>query len=597
MRLRFSGFGAAATLASAALLTIFTIALTRSTEPSVDDAFAGYRADLMRLDDALARLDATLAGGDGPRAQRAFRDARTAFKRIELFVEYHGHFAARDVNGPPLFHAEDEDPENPLGPAGLQVIESELFPVANVAHFASSRHQIGFIRVAVARLHAVGADTMPGDAFLFDAMRQELARVATLGIAGFDATSSGDAMVESADAIDGIVKALSPYRRTLARHDRVTLDTLDAQFAAATRYLRAHPNFERFDRLEFIARYVQPLAHSLARAQRVLDVGQSPRPRAWSTQSASIYDRDAFDAMSFAATDAPRATPELIALGRELFFDPRLSPSGTRSCASCHPSDHAFMDGLPRAALLAGHVARGGGRNTPTLLNAALQPTLFDDGRVRTLEDQATDVLGSAAEMGGSLDRAASALHMQPGRIRLALASYVRSLVALNSRFDRAVRGDTTALTAQERNGFNLFMGKARCATCHFAPLFNGAAPPMLVESEPEVIGVPASASASAHDAVIDPDSGRFNVRRIDLHLFAFKVPTVRNVELTAPYMHNGVFRSLDEVVDFYDGGGGNGLGIRVRQTLPTDSLHLTRDEKSALVAFMRALTDTAVAR
>ena len=316
--------------------------------------------------------------------------------------------------------------------------------------------------------------------------------------------------------------------------------------------------------------------------------------------------------MFFAALEAPRPTPAIVALGRDLFFDTRLSPSGQRSCASCHAPNLAFTDGRARAALIPGHAVRGGGRNTPTLVNAALQPTLFDDGRVNTLEDQATDVLGSPAEMGGSLSRAASTLArddamvarfvaafamprdqgraVRPQTLRLALAAYVRSLVALDSRFDRAMRGDTSAMTHQERNGFNLFMGKARCGTCHFAPLFNGAMPPSFMESEPEVIGVPAS---TARPATVDPDSGRFNVRRIDLHLFAFKTPTLRNIELTAPYMHNGVFRTLEEVVDFYDGGGGHGVGIRVQQTLPTDSLRLSVEEKRALVAFMRALTDT----
>jgi cytochrome c peroxidase len=191
-----------------------------------------------------------------------------------------------------------------------------------------------------------------------------------------------------------------------------------------------------------------------------------------------------------------------------------------------------------------------------------------------------------AAAFGIPLDRA-----LGPRTLRLALAAYVRSLVALDSRFDRAVRGDVSAMTKQERAGFDLFMGKGRCGTCHFAPLFNGAMPPSFTESEPEVIGVPATTAGAP---AVDPDSGRFNVRRIDLHLFAFKTPTLRNIELTAPYMHNGVFRTLDEVVDFYDGGGGHGLGIRVRQTLPTDSLHLTAGEKRALVAFMRTLTDTA---
>jgi cytochrome c peroxidase len=146
-------------------------------------------------------------------------------------------------------------------------------------------------------------------------------------------------------------------------------------------------------------------------------------------------------------------------------------------------------------------------------------------------------------------------------------------------------------LAAEERRGFNLFMGKARCGTCHFAPLFNGTVPPGFTESEVEVIGVPARAS---RHAPLDPDRGAGASDRAPLHDFAFKTPTVRNVAVTAPYMHNGVFRTLAEVVEFYDAGGGAGLGLRVpNQTLSADSLHLTLREKRDLVAFMRALTDT----
>jgi cytochrome c peroxidase len=246
------------------------------------------------------------------------------------------------------------------------------------------------------------------------------------------------------------------------------------------------------------------------------------------------------------------------------------------------------------------------------LLSAGLQPTLFADGRVRTLEDQATDVMGSASEMGGSLALAAEAVSRRPeyrarfgaafgvspehavtsSALRLAIAAYVRSLTGLNAPFDRAVRGDRTALGAEARDGFNLFMGKARCGTCHFAPLFGGAMPPSFNENEPEVIGVPAR--RGARRPVVDPDSGRFNVRRIDQHLHAFKTPSLRNVALTAPYMHNGAFPTLESVVDFYDAGGGAGIGVALRhQTLPADSLHLSAREKRAIVAFMRALTDT----
>ena len=589
-------------------------ALSCASKPApVDRALAVYAVGLSHLDSALLDLDAAISARRGPDAQRAFRAARTAYKRIELFVEYHGAFTSREVNSPPIPRAESEDPETPLAPAGLQVIEAELFPEPTLTDDPRLRHEIGVIRTAVARLRDAGADSMPGDAFLFDAMRQEIARVGTLGIAGFDATVSGDAIRESADALDGLAAALAPYRSSIAHRDAGGLRALDERLAAATAYLRGNPDFERFDRLTFLATRLQPLAHAFASVQVALGIGAPARPRAWSAHAASIYDRDAFDPMFFAATDATPVTPALAALGRDLFFDNRLSPDGTRSCATCHVPEHAFTDGQPRAQLLPGHSARGGGRNTPTLINAALQPSLFADARVRTLEDQATDVLGSRSEMGGSLQRAADTFRadtsyvsrfsaafnvardtaLTPRSLRLALAAYVRSLVALDSRFDRAIRGDSAALDARERLGFNVFMGKAGCGTCHFAPLFTGAIPPMLLDDEPEVIGVPAR--GVSRRPTIDPDSGRFNVRRIDQHLHAFKTPTLRNVELTAPYMHNGAFETLEQVVDFYDGGGGHGLGIDLpHQTLPTDSLHLSDEEKSALVSFMTALTDTA---
>ena len=573
-------------------------------------ALGVYERGLDRLDAALIGLDAALEGGDSVVARDAFRRARRAYKRVELFVEYYGSSTMRELNGPPLPKAEDEDPETPLAPVGLQMVEAALFPGADRAAILDARRYVPYMRLAVRSLRRAGADTMPGDAYLFDAMRHELSRVATLGVASFDATLSGDAESEAADALDGVRETLRSYGGGRGATSAM-LVSLDSALGATTHRLRDR-SLPTLDRLDLIANHLVPAAHRLAAAQRALGIGPPAKPRAWSARAPSIYDRDAFDPAFFAATDAPSATPALIKLGRELFFDPALSPSGTRSCATCHLPERAFTDGRPRAALLAGHRATRA-RNTPTLINAALQPVLFADGRVRTLEDQATDVIGSAAEMGGSLGAAAMAVSARPsdrdrlarfvgGRtdsaataraIRLALAAYVRSLVRLDARFDRAVRGDSSALDREERRGFELFMGKGRCGTCHFAPLFGGATPPMLTESEPEVIGVPA-ARAVRH-AVIDSDSGRFKIRRIDLHLHAFRTPTLRNVALTAPYMHNGVFRTLEEVLDFYDVGGGHGIGaVLAHQTLPTDSLHLDPSEKRAIIAFLGSLSDTA---
>ncbi|WP_396208234.1 cytochrome-c peroxidase, partial [Gemmatimonas sp.] len=142
------------------------------------------------------------------------------------------------------------------------------------------------------------------------------------------------------------------------------------------------------------------------------------------------------------------------------------------------------------------------------------------------------------------------------------------------------------------RAGFNVFVGKGKCATCHFLPLTNGTVPPMYQKSEVEVLGTPRTATTAG--AVIDPDLGRFRLSRAEPHRYAFRTPSLRNVALTAPYMHNGAYPTLESVVDFYNRGGGAGIGIQLdNQTLPPDRLNLTAGEQRQLVAFMRALTDT----
>jgi cytochrome c peroxidase len=296
------------------------------------------------------------------------------------------------------------------------------------------------------------------------------------------------------------------------------------------------------------------------------------------------------------------------ALGAALFRDVRLSDAGDRSCASCHHPEQAFTDGLRRSAVRAG--TRGVLRNAPTVINSGVQVGAFADLRTMYLEDQVTDVLGNPAEMHGAPERAAERLGRDTAvvrrfreaypeangvtgvGVRRALAAYLRSLTRLNSRVDRALRGAPGALDDEERLGFTLFAGKGKCATCHFLPLTNGTVPPMFAESEVEVIGVPEQ--AVTRGATLDPDLGRFLVTRAEPHRHAFRTPSVRNAAVTAPYMHNGAYRTLAEVVDFYNRGGGAGIGARVpNQTLPFSSLDLDAREQRALVRFMEALTDT----
>jgi len=235
--------------------------------------------------------------------------------------------------------------------------------------------------------------------------------------------------------------------------------------------------------------------------------------------------------------------------------------------------------------------------------------------RTTYLEDQVTDVIENVDEMHGSLETSArmlardSALAAQfrdafagsrsrsdavvtPANIRAALAAYQRSLTRLDAPVDRALRGDTTALTSEQRLGFNVFVGKGKCATCHFLPLTTGTVPPMYQKAEVEVLGTPSR--AVMRSGTVDPDEGRFRLSRAAPHRYAFRTPSLRNVALTAPYMHNGAYPTLESVIDFYNRGGGAGIGIALEnQTLPPDPLKLSVGEQRALAAFLRALTDT----
>ncbi len=192
-----------------------------------------------------------------------------------------------------------------------------------------------------------------------------------------------------------------------------------------------------------------------------------------------------------------------------MFFDPILSGNHQRACASCHRPEQAFTDGLQRSLAF-----KPGGkrlRNAPTVINAGLQSAYFYDLRTAFLEDQAAAVMKNPDEMHGGSQAAVVLIRESPEyvqlfqeafggaielcvteqNLRVALASYVRSLTSLHSPFDQYMRGDDTQLSASAQNGFNLFMGKARCGTCHFLPLFNGAVPPGFIETESEIIGVP----------------------------------------------------------------------------------------------------------
>ena len=304
-----------------------------------------------------------------------------------------------------------------------------------------------------------------------------------------------------------------------------------------------------------------------------------------------------------------------VELGYQLFFDPVLSGDRTTSCASCHHPDYGMADGLPRGV---GAGGRGYGqqragtghelqRNTPSVFNSAFNSLQFWDGRAATLEEQALIPIFAEDEMNQSsvaellrrlravpryreLFAAAFGLTSQlakpDGReitlpnITRALAAFERKLNITETAYDRFVSGDDSQLSDSQVRGMVVFFGQGQCAVCHVPPHFHDG---VLAST-----GVPVSLDKGAP---LDTDPGFGTVIRRRDAFGQFKTPGLRNVSRTSPYMHNGIFRSLEDIVEFYNDGGGRGRGIAViSQDSKVEKLDLTTQQKTDLVNFLKSL-------
>ncbi len=559
-----------------------------------------YDHDVQQLENALLHFEQDLGTIDTLRWRNDFRVCRKAYKQIEYIVAYQFPLIAQRINGPALPEVEAADFHETGQPTGFQVLEEDIFGADAVRRVAALRKEIGHL-IAYTRIVKGQRGTFAvTPSLIYDALRLNLYTLAAKGISGFDspvAFLSLDEAVITLDATEAVLMALGP---------------VDAQLKACLAYARSllqapGITFYNFDRATFFRIAYQPLLKALYRQQQRQQVIFPNLLRAVKTDATSFLEPAVFDPLFFAPAGTAPAKPALVALGGALFADNSMSRGG-RSCKSCHAPEKAFTDGLPVNRSL--QRDEGLMRNTPSLSYAALQPALFYDVRVDYLEQQAHDVLFNKAEMDAALEQAivgfkkdktmrnafAAAFPESPDPFRqehiiLALAAYQRSLPRFNAPFDRYMAGDSLAMNPKQVKGFNLFMGKAKCGTCHFMPLFNGAVPPFYDRIDSEVLGVPARKDTL--NALVDADLGAYYHFKNAIKKYAFKTPTVRNAARTAPYMHNGVYTTLDEVIDFYNRGGSAGIGINLRnQTLPTDALQLDAAEKQALVAFIHALSD-----
>lgn len=276
-------------------------------------------------------------------------------------------------------------------------------------------------------------------------------------------------------------------------------------------------------------------------------------------------------------------SPSKAELGRALFFDPILSGSGTRSCASCHNPGLSWGDGLPRAI---GENQEPLPLRSPTLLNIAWIPVLGWDGKYPTLESVAFGPITAPNNMNRKEADLIAALQAIPGyraafakafpdgaishaHIEQAIATFERTIVSGDTRFDRWIAGDETAISESAERGFGLFVGKAQCAECHSGWNFTDGGFYDIGEAAADDIG-----------------RGRIFSNSPKLQ-HAFKVPTLRDVTRRAPYMHDGSVATLADVIDLYDRGGID----RPSRSELIKPLHLTTQEKADLVAFLETLT------
>ena len=289
--------------------------------------------------------------------------------------------------------------------------------------------------------------------------------------------------------------------------------------------------------------------------------------------------------------------PALAELGEALFFDKRLSRGGARSCAGCHVPANAFSDSIAVPRSLTEKPIE---RNAPSLLYTSLHAAQFWDGRFADPERQALRVIQTPEEMGLTLEELEEVLRSDaayqrrfgelfadgvkaPNVARALVAFEVEKLVPADAPIDRFARG--APLSPAIARGLDVFVGVARCARCHVPPLFGGSRPTDFAVPIFAALGVPSKVNGKE----LDSDEGRGGVSHRPLDKHAFKTPTLRNIDRTAPYFHHGRFPTLDDVVDFYDKGGGAAFGVELSNQDPdVRELELAKEQRRALITFMR---------
>ncbi len=541
--------------------------------------------------------------------------ARGEMKGLDFWLRYLEPVAYKKINGPLPVEWETEvfeKFEKPYKRTGAGLTLAELYLDDDGINKDSLLNlvQLSLATYDTYRADSITSQLLTADHFYF-CNRLFLLNLAAIYTTGFECPDTAAIIPELAAMLQHTEETYQAFNESFANNP--IPPAYLSLYKSAVAFVQSQPaNYRSFDHFSFIKDYVNPLFAINQHLIRQYNVhSKSYIDYTLNKNNNSIFDKTLYNGQNpkgiFLRVDDKATLAEIDGIGKLLYYDPILSGNNLRSCNSCHNSSTYFTDTVNTTASDFEGKARLL-RNTPSLINAKFNHLLMLDGRHLTLQNQLKDVLFNPQEMGSSnkevLKKVLSCKEYKQAFTRLlkltpqeteitldhlisAITFYYSKFSNYDAPFDEAMN-NRQQLDADAKQGFNLFMGKARCGTCHFVPQFNGVKPPY-VSTEFEVLGVPADKQYKN----LSPDKGRYKINSAAETMNAMRTGTIRNAAFTKPYMHNGVFTDLNEVINFYDAGGGAGHGLMVpNQTLSSDSLHLTTDEKKQLLVFITSLNE-----
>lgn len=573
--------------------------------------FQTQQEELMKL---ILKSDLSLEK-DREAIRLKIRSIRRSLKAIDIWLRYLDPIVYKKINGPLPVEWETEvfeKFEKPYKREGAGLTLAELY--LNEETIEKEELQ-RLIQASIQASVIFGADSItrelkrPDPFFLSN--RLFILNLAAIYSTGFECPDTSAIVPELRSMLNNVLPVYLTFNATFP--ETPVDENFLALYKRTIEFVEKQPEkYSQFNHFTFIKYYVNPLFalnQEFIRKYRVSSrsyVDYSLTKTSTSIFSKSLYNGQNAKGIFLRVTDE-QVLAELDGVGKLLFYDPILSGNNMRSCASCHQSEEYFTDTLTTTAFQYNHLDKLE-RNTPSLIGTIYNHLLMLDGKHISMKDQAFAVITNPKEMCAEenevLKKVLSCKEYKKAfkellrytpqekeitmeHITSALTFYYSKFSKYDAPFDIAMN-TSRPLNEEAKKGFNLFMSKAQCATCHFVPQFNGVKPPY-VSSEFEVLGVPED---SLYKAVSD-DKGRYGINAADETIHAFRTGTIRNAEKTKPYMHNGIFTDLSQVIDFYDAGGGVGHGLKIsNQTLSSDSLHLSKTEKKQLLEFIKSLTE-----